>query len=140
MPTVTQSYGNTTTDSDNPEEPNIFNKRHPLYVVSRYGYVLESTPSLDSVFTSDWLMRPDFILIKREDIPLLQGMATIIGIVVVNVELLDNQRSIESMYLDTRMLLTYQYPKHRLSSIIRRIPSPQYDWNSRDKMYLISVE
>lgn len=121
-------------------EPNILNKRHPLYVVSRYGYTLESTPTLDSVFTSDWLMRPDFILIKREDIPLLQGMATIIGIGVVIVELQEYQRPIESMYLDTRMLLTYQYPKHRLSSIIRRIPSPQYDWNSRDKMYLISVE
>ena len=72
MPTVTQSYGNTTIDSGKPTEPNILNKRHPMYVLSRYGYVLESTPSLDSVIASDWLIRPDFILIKREDTPLLQ--------------------------------------------------------------------
>ena len=111
-----------------------------MYVVSRYGYVLESTPSMDSLFVGDWHIRPDFILIKREDIPLLQGMATIIGLDVVNVELLDTPSSIKSMYLDTRMLLTYQYPKHRLSAIIRRIPSPLYDWNSRDKLYLITVE
>lgn len=118
----------------------MLNKRHPMYVVSRYGYVLESTPSIDSLFVSDWSIRPDFILIKREDIPLLQGMATIMGLDVVIVQLLHSPRSLESLYLDTRMLLTYPYPKHRLSSIIRRIPSPQYDWNSRDKMYLISVE
>ena len=121
-------------------EPNILNKRHPMYVLSRYGYVLESTPTLDSVIASDWHLRPDFILIKREDIPLLQGMAIIMGIDVVIVELLDEPRSIKTLYLDTRILLTHPYPKHRLSSVIRRDPSPQYDWNSRGKLYLISVE
>lgn len=140
MPTVTQSCGNITTDSSKPMEPSILNKWHPMYVLSRYGYVLESTPTLDSVISSDWLIRPDFILIKREDIPLLQGMATILGVEVVIVELLDEPRSIKSLYLDTRILLTYPFPKHRLSSVIRRVPSPQYDWNSRDKLYLISVE
>jgi hypothetical protein len=118
----------------------MLNTRHPLYVVSRYGYVLESTPSIDSLFVSDWSIRPDFILIKREDIPLLQGMATIIGLDVVNVELLDTPNPIESLYLETRILLTHQCPKHRLSAIIRRIPSPLYGWNSRDTLYLISVE
>lgn len=121
-------------------EPNILNVRHPMYVLSRYGYVLESTPTLDSVISSDWNLRPDFILIKREDMPLLQGMATIMGVEVVIVALSDEPRSIKSLYLDTRILLTYPYPKQRLSSIIRRIPSPQYDWNSRDRLYLISVE
>ena len=140
MPTVTQSYGNTIIDSSKPPEPNILNKRHPMYALSRYGYVLESTPSLDSVIASDWLTRPDFILIKREDIPLLQGMATIMGVDVVIVELSDDPRSLKSLYLNTRILLTYPYPKHRLSSVIRRIPSPQYDWNYGDKLYLISVE
>lgn len=140
MPTVTQSYGNTTTDSGKPAEPNILNKRHPMYVLSRYGYVLESTPTIDSVIASDWRMRPDFILIKREDIPLLQGWATILGVDVVIVELLDEPRSIKTLYLDTRILLTHPYPKHRLPSVIRRVPSPLYDWNSRDKLYLITVE
>lgn len=110
-----------------------------MYVLSRYGYVLESTPTLDSVISSDWLKRPDFILIKREDIPLLQGMATILGVEVVIVELSDEPRSIKSLYLNTRILLTYPYPKQRLSSVVRRIPT-QYDWNTRDKLYLISVE
>lgn len=121
-------------------EPNILNKRHPLFVVSKYGYTLESTTSIDSLFVSNWGIRPDFILIKKEDIPLLQGMATIIGLDVVIVVLLDSPSSLESMYLDTRILLSYPYPKHRLSSVIRRIPFPHYDWNSRDKLYLISVE
>ena len=121
-------------------EPNILNTRHAMYVLSRYGYVLESTPTLGSVIDSDWLIRPDFILIKREDIPLLQGMAAILGVEVVIVELSDDSTSLKSLYLDTRILLTYPFPKHRLSSIVRRIPSPQYDWNSRDKLYLISVE
>lgn len=139
MPTVTQSYGSITTDSGKPKEPSILNIRHQMYVLSGYGYVLESTPSLDCVIDSDWLMRPDFILIKREDIPLLQGWATILGVEVVIVELSDDSSSLKSLYLNTRILLTYPYPKHRLASVVRRIPT-QYDWNSRDKLYLISVE
>lgn len=118
----------------------MFNKRHPLYVVSKYGYVLKHTPSLDSLLTGECSIRPDFILIKREDMPILQGMATIMEFDVVIVELLDSPNPLESLYLDTRILLTHPYPKHRLSALVRRIPSPLYDTTSRDTLYLISVE
>lgn len=118
----------------------MFNKRHPLYVLSRYGYVLKHTPSLDSLLTGECSIWPDFILIKRENTPILQGMATVLGIDVVIVKLLDSPNPLESLYLDTRILLTHQYPKHRLSALVRRIPSPKYDCTSRDKLYLISVE
>lgn len=118
----------------------MLNKRHPLYVVSIYGYVLKQTPSLDSLLTGDYTAWPDFILIKKEDISILQGMATILGIEVVCVELLDTQKSGKPRNFNTNVLITHPYPKHRLFYLISRIPSPEYDYTSNDKLYLISVE
>lgn len=118
----------------------MLNKRHPIYVVSIYGYVLKHTPSLDSLLTGVCGAWPDFILIKREDTPILQGMATILGIEVVYVELLDTQNTNEPRDFNTSVLITYPYPKHRLHSLIRRIPSPKYDHISKDKLYLITME
>lgn len=118
----------------------MLNTRHPLYVVSKYGYVLKHTPSLDSLITRECSIWPDFILIKREDTPVLQGMATVLGIEVVYVELLDTSNPSEPRNLNTSVLLSHPYPKHRLHTLIRRIPSPKYDRTSKDKLYLISVE
>ena len=121
-------------------EPSMFNTQYPMYVVSRYGYTLESTPTLDSLIVGEWSIWPDFILIKREDIPVLQGMAAISGLDVSIIELLDSPNPDVALYLDNRILLTHSYPSDRLASLIRRVPSPQYDVTYSNTLYLISVE
>lgn len=120
----------------------MLNKRYPLCILSKYGSTLHQGFSLDTVIKGDipFFDTPDFILIKKKDIPVLQGLATILGVDVVNVELSDSPKPIELLYLNTRILLLYPCKDYRLTEIVRRIPSPKYDHLLREILYLISVE
>lgn len=126
MPTVTQSYGNITTD-----------REYPVMALGD-GYFIELSPMslnnyldvLDVPFRPN--ASPDFIITSKEGALTIQGMLTILNIPVTVVPLLIEPIPLDDDVIGAVFLVTVDAPHPKLISLVGRIPIIEegYDINT----------
>lgn len=116
MPTVTQSYGNITTD-----------KKYPVLCWG-YSHFLELSPMsisdyLDGIGEAfrDFAF-PDFIVTSKEGALTIQGMLTVLNAPVCVVPLLTEPIPTEGDDVGAVFLVTEDITNHELKELIDRIP------------------
>lgn len=127
MPTVTQSYGNISTD-----------KKYPVLHYLGDGYFRNLSPKSLSDYL-DGLSEafpdmpfPDFIVTSKEGALTIQGMLTILNAPVCVVPLLSEPFPTEEDIVGVVLLVTEHIPYPELNELIDRIPSMDegYDINT----------
>lgn len=116
MPTVTQSYGNITTD-----------KEYPVLALGD-GYFIKLSPMslnnyldvVDVPFRANAF--PDFIITSKEGALTIQGMLTILNIPVAVVPLLIEPIPLDDDVIGAVFLVTVDAPHPELITLVGRIP------------------
>lgn len=117
MPTVTQSYGNITTD-----------EKYSVLAYMGYGHFLELSPMplsnyLDGLGVAFQNIKfPDFIVTSKEGALTIQGMLTVLNAPVCVVPLLSEPIPTEGDDVGAVFLVTVCVPLHELKTLIDRIP------------------
>lgn len=131
MPTVTQSYGNITTDRD-----------YPLLALGD-GYFIKLSPMslidyLDNVdIPFQFNAFPDFIITSKEGALTIQGMLTILNIPVAVVPLSIEPMPIDEDVIGAVFLVTVDAPHPELITLVSRIPIIEEGYNIHTTYILI---
>lgn len=126
MPTVTQSYGNITTD-----------KKYPVLCMGD-GYFTELSPKslsdyLDGIKVAfQDIQFPDFIITSKQGALTIQGMLTVLNAPVCVVPLLSEPIPTKGDDVGAVFLITEHIPNPELKELIDRIPplAGGYDINT----------